>query len=602
MMIKKEKHCRESVIVVLDWIRASTEKTGVAPLRCALRDLVGPEDEILVITILNSEANTPSPTASFCCLGEMKSNHPGEGDRDIKFLHEEISPKMEAYEKIFAPYYDRCRSSGVKFHVKIAASFQPDILVGEANNVKATWIVMDRLFSMDQSFILSGTNCNISSVREDEDTIMYNYSPGGLEKKERNPNPKFSNLNKRSSSSSSQDETHAHCTLPNFQGKYQHVSPSDFASTSRGLEILAICDSLDERENLEKVELESEGIALHDNISSNEVSKVKLMSKMPLQLSWEVISEITGGFGSTICIDQNDYVGTYRGYITDCCTNVMVKRFSGDFSGILETEKRAALSMHHNNIMGLIGYHKSENDTILVFPHPARGTLDRYLHAAIGADSRGTWKEFLTFQDKMKIATGTGKGVRYMHEECPRGPIVHGDLQPCNIFLTSDFKPLITGFGRAKWLQLGQQTSPISSNRGGSHKDPLDVESLTLVKSDILSFGILLLRLFCRKSAPKDGKKLIEWAQPLLRQRAYHELLDEDTEYLDMHGILKVVCAAIQCTKTRPVSRPCMSEEKVLVLCNQRHLQRAAQLCPRTHGSTVFYCSLCAIFAAIVKV
>lgn len=49
-------------------------------------------------------------------------------------------------------------------------------------------------------------------------------------------------------------------------------------------------------------------------------------------------------------------------------------------------------------------------------------------------------------------------------------------------------------------------------------------------------------------------------ARPLLLERAFHELLGEDTVDLDMYGLYKVMTAATQCTMTRPSSRPSMSE------------------------------------------
>lgn len=52
--------------------------------------------------------------------------------------------------------------------------------------------------------------------------------------------------------------------------------------------------------------------------------------------------------------------------------------------------------------------------------------------------------ERLTCRQRMKIAIGIGQGLRYMHEECPGGPIVHGDLRPCNIFLGRNYQPLVT--------------------------------------------------------------------------------------------------------------------------------------------------------------
>lgn len=44
-----------------------------------------------------------------------------------------------------------------------------------------------------------------------------------------------------------------------------------------------------------------------------------------------------------------------------------------------------------------------------------------------------------------------------------------------------------------------------------SLRDYLDLESIALVKSDILSYGVLLLRLFCKTSVPQDDKTLLDW-------------------------------------------------------------------------------------------
>lgn len=49
----------------------------------------------------------------------------------------------------------------------------------------------------------------------------------------------------------------------------------------------------------------------------------------------------------------------------------------------------------------------------------------------------------LTFQDKLKISIGIAQGLRYMHEECPRGPIVHGKLLLSNVFIGDDLLPKV---------------------------------------------------------------------------------------------------------------------------------------------------------------
>ncbi|XP_075642992.1 cold-responsive protein kinase 1-like isoform X2 [Castanea sativa] len=295
-----------------------------------------------------------------------------------------------------------------------------------------------------------------------------------------------------------------------------------------------------ESKNPKEVKLAKE-TSLHDNASSIKSCPINYMPTSPLQLSQEEIKDMTFGRCNFPC---------------DRCrqSRALVKNFTRVSSGLLKAEKTSAISMYHKNILRLIGCHKTENTMILVFPSVERGSLDELI---CRTGSRGKQLE-LTFQDKLKIAIGIAEGVRYMHEECPRGPVVHGELVPSNIFLRYDLRPLISGFGQAKWLHLRK---PLHITHNSCRlQDCLDQETMKLAKSDVLSFGVLLLRLFFRRSAPHDDRTLIEWAQPLLLERALPELLDEGSEDVDIHGIYRVMYSACICTRTCPDSRPCMSE------------------------------------------
>ncbi|XP_028054448.1 uncharacterized protein LOC114258661 [Camellia sinensis] len=144
----REREGRESVIVVLVGTRVSTEKSGVAALRCALRDVVRTNDEVLVLIMMDSEGDASTPlnaAGGCCCMGDERSDQSicEESDSYINFVHEEINQRKEFYRQIFRPYYDRCKSIGVKFQVKIATGFEPQALVVEEANIDATWIVMD---------------------------------------------------------------------------------------------------------------------------------------------------------------------------------------------------------------------------------------------------------------------------------------------------------------------------------------------------------------------------------------------------------------------------------------------------------------------------
>lgn len=49
----------------------------------------------------------------------------------------------------------------------------------------------------------------------------------------------------------------------------------------------------------------------------------------------------------------------------------------------------------------------------------------------------------LDWEARLKIAVGAARGLRYLHEECRVGCIVHRDMRPNNILLTHDFEALV---------------------------------------------------------------------------------------------------------------------------------------------------------------
>lgn len=58
-------------------------------------------------------------------------------------------------------------------------------------------------------------------------------------------------------------------------------------------------------------------------------------------------------------------------------------------------------------------------------------------------DFAGRNQHTLEWSARQKIAIGAARGLRYLHEECRVGCIVHRDMRPNNILLTHDFEPLV---------------------------------------------------------------------------------------------------------------------------------------------------------------
>lgn len=50
------------------------------------------------------------------------------------------------------------------------------------------------------------------------------------------------------------------------------------------------------------------------------------------------------------------------------------------------------------------------------------------------------------------------------------------------------------------------------------------------VKSDVLSFGVLLLRLFCGMPVPQDDETLIKWVSMLVYKNSY---IENSSIYID---------------------------------------------------------------------
>ncbi|KAI3504757.1 hypothetical protein L1887_26459 [Cichorium endivia] len=508
MFTEKEGDRTKILIVVLEGPKVLREKSSVAPLSYALRQVVQPNDQVVVLVIFNSGDLTHSPVLSSCCINtrtDGRNHQPSARDTNIRILKEEISQETEEYMRLFKPFYRECKNMGVKFTAKLVVGpTLGSIVAEEKNDTGATSVIIGRRFAEDTVPWIDRNNPKLlSSQNDSEDVILYTCNPPGESsggKCEVYSAQKPSKRYKKKPSSSNEMKP-VYCILPNFDGIYQPSSSStSIESTSEPSQ-----------------ETEHVHIAESNTASSSRSTSHGL--EFLVELSWEVISEITDRFKNIINVSSNEAFQMYSGYLEDRSSAVFVKRYVGtDFNYVLEAEKKAALNMYHKNIVRLLGFHRNETAMALVFPYACRGALmDRFI------DGFWTIELEISFQDKMNIAIGIAQGLRYMHEQCPRGPIVHGDLRACNILICHNLEPQITGFGHAKWLQI-EQSSDTLTNR----------------------------------SAPRHDQNFVKWARPLLAQRAYHILYDESEH--DFHGLLIVTTAATRCISTRWKSRPCMSQ------------------------------------------
>lgn len=122
----------------------------------------------------------------------------------------------------------------------------------------------------------------------------------------------------------------------------------------------------------------------------------------------------------------------------------------------------------------------------------------------------------LDWNTRMKIAAGAARGLEYLHNKADP-PVIYRDLKAGNILLGKGFHPKLSDFGLAKFGPTGDK-SHVSTRVMGTHgycaPEYATTGKLT-AKSDIFSFGVVLLELITGRPAMDDSqgheRMLVDW-------------------------------------------------------------------------------------------
>jgi serine/threonine-protein kinase PBS1 len=117
----------------------------------------------------------------------------------------------------------------------------------------------------------------------------------------------------------------------------------------------------------------------------------------------------------------------------------------------------------------------------------------------------------------VKIAVGVAKGLTYLHDVADP-PVIYRDMKAANVLLDEDFNPKLSDFGLAKLAPVGDHThisTRVMGTYGYAAPDYVLSGKLT-VKSDIYSFGVLLLELITGRriydsNKVREEQNLLSW-------------------------------------------------------------------------------------------
>eukprot|EP00898_Chlorokybus_atmophyticus_P005289 jgi/Chlat1/5761/Chrsp387S05503 len=202
------------------------------------------------------------------------------------------------------------------------------------------------------------------------------------------------------------------------------------------------------------------------------------------------------------------------------------------------TELRVLTRLRHSNLISLHGMCADKpGRVLLVLELCPGGCLARVLYES---------GESMSWEKRIRVAVGAARGLRYLHREARPG-VVHRDVKPSNILLSSNFQ--------AKLGTLGYLAPEYESTGHISFA------------SDVYSFGVVILELMAGRASPDMSRaaaehRLREWVLERLDTIAGSNNTFVDTRIPPppADAVRRVAMLAAECLQEDPRVRPDMDD------------------------------------------
>lgn len=310
-----------------------------------------------------------------------------------------------------------------------------------------------------------------------------------------------------------------------------------------------------------------------DSMKDEQAGKYNKSEHEELELPFFKLATIlkaTNCFSIENKLGEGGFGPVYKGML-EGGQEIAVKRLSSTSTQGLDELKNEVIfiaKLQHRNLVRLLGCCISGDENMLIYEYMPNKSLDVILFDE-------TTGYLLDWPTRFHIINGIARGLLYLHQDS-RLRIIHRDLKASNVLLDSEMNPKISDFGTARSFG-GDETEAKTRRIIGTYgymSPEYAVDGIFSVKSDVFSFGVLVLEIVSGKrnrgfSHRNHHLNLLGHAWTLYKEERWHEVAEASLRNLqDLPQVIRSIHVGLLCVQQNSEYRPSISSV-VFMLSNE---------------------------------